>query len=87
MWYELLINGYTWFTTQLEYIDDFRIAERIGGELTKGTYTRSEISQIRHQLHDYQTIGVNSRLRYLNRSGVYPNTNIIHYTPEYYARM
>jgi hypothetical protein len=71
MWYELLINGYTWFTNQSEYTPNIKLAESVGGELNEGFYTRNEVSQIRQQLNDYQTLGFNSQLKHLNRTGIH----------------
>ena len=73
MWYELLINGYSWFTNQLNYTPDIKLAETVGGELTEGNYTIKEVSQMRRQLNDYQLIGYNTRLIHLNRTGTYPS--------------
>ena len=71
MWYEILINGYSWFTNQTEYTPKIKITDKIGGELTEGTYTRTEARQIREQLHDIQLLGYNKRLIHLNRTGVF----------------
>lgn len=71
VWYELLINGYSWFTTHLEYTPDIKLASEVGGELSEGHYTSAEISQIRRQLDDYQKFGFNTRLIHLKRNGVY----------------
>lgn len=71
VWYELLINGYSWFTTQLEYTSDIKLANEVGGELSEGRYTSTEVSQIRRQLDDYQKLGFNTRLIHLKRNGVY----------------
>lgn len=73
MWYELLINGYSWFTNQLNYTPDIKLAETVGGELTEGNYTINEVSQMLRQLNDYQLIGYNTRLIHLNRTGTYPS--------------
>jgi hypothetical protein len=71
MWYELLVNGYTWFTNQLEYTPNIKLSECVGGELSEGRYTQSEVSQIRGQLYDYVTLGYNRKLIHLNRTGVH----------------
>jgi len=71
VWYELLINGYSWFTTQLEYTPDIQLASEVGGTLSEGNYTQQEISQMRRQLNDYQTLGFNTKLIHLKRNGVY----------------
>lgn len=70
MWYELLINGYTWFTNQLEYTPNIKLADIAGGSLSEGHYTRSESTQIKQQLNDYQILGFNSKLIHLNRTGI-----------------
>ena len=69
-WYELLIDGYSWFTNQLFYTKDFKISECINGELNEPTLTHSQASQIRQQLNWYQIHGVNFKLAHLNRSGM-----------------
>ena len=71
VWYELLINGYSWFTTQLEYTPDIQLASEVGGTLSEGTYTQQEVSQMRRQLNDYQTLGFNTQLIHFKRNGVY----------------
>lgn len=72
MWYELLINGYTWFTNQSEYTRDIKIADEVGGNLSEGIYTYDQAKQIRQQLNDYATLGFNTKLTHLNRTGLYP---------------
>ncbi len=72
MWYELLINGYSWFTNQLSYTPNIKLAETIGGILTEGHYTNTEAKQMRNQLNDYTILGFNKQLIHLNRSGIYP---------------
>lgn len=70
MWYRLLINGYTWYTNQLYFSSDFKIAESINGGLNKPIYTVSEKDQICRQLNDYQLYGFNIQLKHLNISGI-----------------
>lgn len=70
MWYEILINGYTWFINELTYSSSIKLSEKVGGELTEGHYTSSEMKQIRQQVRDYELLGYNSRLTHLDRSGV-----------------
>ncbi len=70
MWYELLINGYSWFVNTLNYTSNIKLAECVGGELTEGCYTHTETVQMIRQLNEYQEIGFNSRLQHLNRTGV-----------------
>ncbi len=70
MWYEILINGYSWFVKQLNYTSDIKISESICGNLIEPHLTRSEAIQIKTQLNDYQTLGFNTRLLHLNRSGI-----------------
>lgn len=72
MWYELLINGYTWFTNQLAYTPNIKLAEKVGGDLSEGIYTREEATQMRSQLDNYQNLGYNVKLVHLNRTGLYP---------------
>lgn len=74
MWYEILINGFTWYTNQLVCTPSIKISECVGGTLTEGTYTRNELSQIRQQLNDYQNLGFNTRLTHLNRTGINQTT-------------
>ncbi len=71
MWYELLINGYSWFTNERTFSPKIKIAESVNGELTEGHYTRSECRQMAQQLSDYQNLGFNSKLVHLNRSGIF----------------
>ena len=70
MWYELLINGYTWFTNQSEYTPNIKITDSVGGVLNEGIYTKDEARQMRSQLNDYKNLGFNSRLKHLNRTGI-----------------
>jgi len=69
MWYEILINGFSWFIKDLTFSSNIKIAEKVGGELTEGRYTRQEMSQIRQQVNDYLEYGANKMLSHLNRSG------------------
>ncbi len=69
MWYEILINGYSWFTNQLTF-ENFQIAESIGGVSTEPKLSINEAKQIREQLDDYKVLGFNKRLLHLNRSGI-----------------
>jgi hypothetical protein len=71
MWYEILINGYSWFTNQSSYTPNIKLASQVGGELTEGHYTQNEAKQIREQLHDIQLLGYNKRLIHLNRTGLF----------------
>lgn len=70
MWYEILINGYSWFTNQQNYSPNIKLADKPNGELTEGIYTQTEARQMREQLHDYQVLGFNKRLAHLNRTGI-----------------
>lgn len=73
MWYEILINGYTWYTNTLTYSPKIQLSESVGGVLTEGCYTKTEISQIKQQLNDFLILGFNTRLIHLNRSGIFNN--------------
>lgn len=73
MWYEILINGYSWFTNQNIYTSNIKLAETVNGELIEGSYTKNEASQIRRQLYDIQTLGYNPRLQHLGRTGILTN--------------
>ena len=73
MWYEILINGYTWFTNTLIYSPKIQLSESVGGVLSEGCYTRAEITQIKQQLNDFEILGFNTRLIHLNRSGIFNN--------------
>lgn len=70
MWYELLINGYSWFTNQLYYTNDLKLAESVNGDLNEPHLTYNEGKQIRDQLNDYQSLGFNKKLQHLNRTGI-----------------
>ena len=70
MWYEILINGYTWFINQNYYSSDIKLAEKPHGELTEGQYTRKEVKDIIAQINDYNTLGFNSRLKHLGHTGI-----------------
>lgn len=69
-WYEILINGYSWFTNEANYHPAIKIAETPFGELTEGRYTRTEIEQMKRQLRNYETLGYNQNLEHLNRTGI-----------------
>lgn len=71
MWYELLINGYRWFSNTTEYTPKFKISETVGGELTEGDYTHSERQQVCEQMYYYRELGYNPKLKHLGRSGVH----------------
>lgn len=70
VWYELLIDGYTWYTNEKKYHTKMKLADKVGGNLSEGFYTYSIATQIKRQLHDYQTLGYNTKLHHLNRSGI-----------------
>lgn len=71
MWYEILINGFTWYVNQLNYTNNIKLAEKVNGELTEPHLTHNEAKQIREQLNHYQTLGFNMRLTHLNRTGIF----------------
>lgn len=70
MWYEILINGYSWFINQLTTSSNIQLAEKPNGVLSEGKYTRNELSQIRSQVNDYESLGYNTKLIHLNRNGI-----------------
>lgn len=71
IYYEILINGYTWFITKLTYSSKIKLAQEVGGDESEGIYTKNELSQIRQQIQDYETLGFNSRLKPFNRDGIH----------------
>jgi len=71
MWYEILINGYSWFVNDIyQYGNKIKIADCVGGILTECSFTKNETSQINFQLDDYQQLGFNKRLAHLGRTGI-----------------
>lgn len=70
-WYELIIDGYRWYTNQRYYDQHFKIAETLGGELTLPNLTTNQVYQIKDQLNDFQKLGFNSKIIHLNRNGIH----------------
>lgn len=70
-WFEIIIDGFTWYTDQIYYNDSFKISETLGGELNKPRLSNNQKSQVLNQFNDYQRLGFNSKILHLNRSGEY----------------